>query len=131
MYFSKRVSPALGRDVNSLFGLESVSLKGAEVYVNDTKGVGFSYGNEPQSKWALGKLVLDKLKEEKSDVSLGSNLFFSNSKICNFIFIFKDIYVGLTGPVSFDKFGRRKNFTIGIYKTEMNKELTKVYFIFN
>ena len=71
MYFSKRVSPALGRDVNSLFGLESVSLKGAEVYVNDTKGVGFSYGNEPQSKWPLGKLVLDKLKEDKSDVNLG------------------------------------------------------------
>ena len=76
MYFSKRVSPALGRDVNSLFGLESVSLKGAEVYVNDTKGVGFSYGNEPQSKWPLGKLVLDKLKEDKSDVNLGLNLFF-------------------------------------------------------
>ena len=76
MYFSKRVSPALGRDVNSLFGLESVSLKGAEVYVNDTKGVGFSYENEPQSKWPLGKLVLDKLKEDKSDVNLGLNLFF-------------------------------------------------------
>jgi len=44
--------------------------------------------------------------------------------------MFKDAYVGLTGPVSFDKFGRRTNFTIGIYKTEMNKELTKVYIYF-
>jgi len=69
MYFSKRINSAIGQDINSLFGLENVSLKGAEIFVNDSKGIGFSYGLEPQVKWPLGKLILDKLKQDKRDVS--------------------------------------------------------------
>ena len=35
-------------------------------------------------------------------------------------------YEGLTGPVSFDETGRRKNYKINIYQVELNKPFTRV-----
>ena len=39
---------------------------------------------------------------------------------------FKIFYNGLTGPISFDSTGKRTNFTIGVYKVELNSPLKKV-----
>ena len=38
----------------------------------------------------------------------------------------KIFYNGLTGPISFDSSGKRSNYTIGVYKVELNSPLKKV-----
>jgi hypothetical protein len=39
-------------------------------------------------------------------------------------------FEGLTGPISFDKNGRRVNYSIDIYRSALNMPLAKVKFIF-
>jgi hypothetical protein len=55
--------------MSRLFGLDNVSLRRAEIYVNKSKGINCSYSFADQPKWALGKFVLEQLKDDKDDVN--------------------------------------------------------------
>ena len=49
--------------MSSLFGMESISLRRAEIYVNKSKGVNCTYGfNSRANKWLLGSFILNNLK---------------------------------------------------------------------
>jgi hypothetical protein len=74
--------------MSRLFGLDNVSLRRAEIYVNKSKGINCSYSFEDQPKWPLGKYVLDQLKDDKDDVHL--NLDFSDL-IWTKLFIFLEL----------------------------------------
>ena len=62
-YFSRRINPLIGLNMSSLFGLENVSLRRAEIYINKSRGINCSFGlSGKTSKWPLGSFILNNLK---------------------------------------------------------------------
>jgi hypothetical protein len=68
IYFSKIINPLVGTNMTSLFGMESVSLRRTEIYVNKTRGIECTYNLEGSKKWPLGKFILDHLKRNHEEV---------------------------------------------------------------
>ena len=63
VFFSKRINPLIGANMSSLFGMENVSLRRAEIYVNKNRGINCSFDpNNKQYKWPLGSFILNNLK---------------------------------------------------------------------
>ena len=67
-YFSKRVNTVIGLNMSSLFGLNGVSLRRAEIYVNKSRGINCSFNLDDTNKWPLGRFILDLLKDNQENV---------------------------------------------------------------
>ena len=50
--------------MSSLFGIENVSLRRAEIYVNKHKGINCSYEVNKNNKWMLGNYIMDHFKND-------------------------------------------------------------------
>lgn len=63
LLFCEQMNQVVGIDMNRLFGLEGVSLKKSEIYVNSKKGI--SCNNEHSTNysqiWPLGKFILNNI----------------------------------------------------------------------
>lgn len=68
-YFSKRVNTVIGLNMSSLFGLNGVSLRRAEIYVNKSRGINCSFNLDGTNKWPLGRFILDLLKDNQENVN--------------------------------------------------------------
>ena len=64
-YFSKRINSVIGTNMSKLFGMENVSLRRAEIYVNKSKGINCTYDFKESVEWPLGKHVLNHLKSDR------------------------------------------------------------------
>lgn len=67
-YFSKRVNSMIGLNMSALFGINGVSLRRAEIYVNKSRGINCSYDLKDTKKWPLGRYILDLLKSNEDNV---------------------------------------------------------------
>ena len=54
--------------MSRLFGLENVSLRRAEIYINNSKGINCSFDFTKSYKWPLGKYIMDELKIIRDNV---------------------------------------------------------------
>ena len=68
MYLNKTINPLLGNNPSYLFGMDNVSIKKGEIYINKKKGFNCSYDVKNIRKWPLGKFILDNLKSKSNDV---------------------------------------------------------------
>jgi hypothetical protein len=63
LLFCEQMNQVVGIETNRLFGLEGVSLKKSEIYVNLRKGI--SCSNEHSANyseiWPLGKFILNNI----------------------------------------------------------------------
>jgi hypothetical protein len=64
-YFSKRINSVIGTNMSQLFGLENISLRRAEIYVNKSKGINCTYDFKESVEWSLGYQVLNQLKSDR------------------------------------------------------------------
>jgi hypothetical protein len=64
-YFSKKINAVIGTNMSKLFGIDNISLRRAEIYVNKNKGINCSYDFSDKFEWPLGRLVLNQLKNDK------------------------------------------------------------------
>ena len=64
-YFSKRINSVIGTNMSKLFGMENVSLRRAEIYVNKSKGINCTYDFKESVEWPLGIQVLNQLKDDR------------------------------------------------------------------
>lgn len=60
LLFTKRIGSILGEDLKKLLGVDNVSLRRGDIYIEDNKGYNCSYDNTT-SPWMLGKRVLRNL----------------------------------------------------------------------
>ncbi len=67
VYFNRTINHLIGTNANSLFGMENVTLRKNEIFVNNKKGLECGYKIEHTSKWPLGKFILDRLVKQNSD----------------------------------------------------------------
>ena len=67
-YFSKRLNAVIGMNMSRLFGLDNVSLRRAEIYINNSKGINCSFDFSKSTKWPLGKYIVDELKIVRDNV---------------------------------------------------------------
>ena len=102
-YFVKRINALVGLNMSRLFGMENVSLRRGEIYVNKSKGINCSYEMRNTNRWPMGRLIVEQLRSE-----------------------YGEAYEGLTGAMRFDSHGKRVNYKISVYKVELNKPLMKV-----
>ena len=77
-YFSKRINSIIGTNMSRLFGLDYVSLRRAEIYVNRSKGVNCTFDFKDSVEWPLGKLVLNNLK---SNLDVSKKFRKKNNKV--------------------------------------------------
>ncbi len=63
LLFCEQVNQIVGTDINRLFGLEGVSLKKSEIYVNFRKGISCNseHSTNYSETWPLGKLILNSI----------------------------------------------------------------------
>jgi len=61
-YFNKKISSIIGTDMNRLFGMNNVSLRRSEIYINKNKGTKCTFDLNSNEKWLLGSYVLNLLK---------------------------------------------------------------------
>lgn len=61
IFFNKQIHQLIGKDPNRLFGLNNVSLKNSEIFINNTKGLSCS-NNLNEDKWPLGRLIIENLR---------------------------------------------------------------------
>ncbi len=60
MMFSKQINSIIGDNLSKLFNRDNTSLRRAEIYIDDNKGINCSYGKE-YNVWPLGEIVLKQL----------------------------------------------------------------------
>lgn len=58
----------IGLNMSALFGINGVSLRRAEIYVNKSRGINCSYDLKDTKKWPLGRYILDLLKSNEDNV---------------------------------------------------------------
>ncbi len=63
-----RINSIIGSDMNRLFGMENVSLKKSEIYVNKKKGANCSFRLNSTSKWLLGNFIINQFKNDDTKV---------------------------------------------------------------
>jgi hypothetical protein len=61
LVFSKQINQLIGKDTKKLFGMEGVSLKSNEIYVNDRKGINCSLDNSTLETWPLGDIIKENI----------------------------------------------------------------------
>ena len=59
MLFSKKIGNLIGNNMSRLFGIENVSLRRGEIYVDNKKGLDCTYNYNITTPWLLGKTVLE------------------------------------------------------------------------
>ena len=62
------MNAVIGLNMSRLFGLDYVSLRRAEIYINNSKGINCSFDFDKMPKWALGKYIIDELKIVRDNV---------------------------------------------------------------
>jgi hypothetical protein len=62
------MNAVIGLNMSRLFGLDYVSLRRAEIYINNSKGINCSFDFDKMSKWPLGKYIIDELKIVRDNV---------------------------------------------------------------
>jgi hypothetical protein len=60
--FSRQINQLIGKDVNKLFGIDGISLRKSDIYINSRRGLNCSLDNSIQESWPLGYLIMDNLK---------------------------------------------------------------------
>ncbi|CAF0748574.1 unnamed protein product [Brachionus calyciflorus] len=98
--FSNQIHQLVGKDINRLFGIEGVSLRNTEIFVNSKKGINCSFNSNDET-WPLGDLI--------------------TSNIINM-----PTFEGLTGPINFDSRGYRVNYSIDIHRVALNMPIAKI-----
>ena len=120
LFFCSQLGRVAGKNMESLFGVENVSLRKSEIFVNNKKGL--SCENEHGEEiWPLGRVVLD--------IILNVNIrrdHFNLRKIINFEITLKKEHEGISGKINLNSKSQRTNFTIDIYKQAMGHSLTNV-----
>ncbi len=75
------MNAVIGMNMSRLFGLDYVSLRRAEIYINNSKGINCSFDFDQKSKWPLGKYIIDELKIIRDNVRQLYLVFLIISKI--------------------------------------------------
>ena len=60
--FSRQINQLIGKDVNKLFGIDGISLRKSDIYINSRRGLNCSLDNSTQESLPLGYLIMDNLK---------------------------------------------------------------------
>ena len=80
------MNAVIGMNMSRLFGLDYVSLRRAEIYINNSKGINCSFDFDQNSKWPLGKYIIDELKIIRDNVGKFCLIFLIFSKILHHFF---------------------------------------------
>jgi hypothetical protein len=59
--FSRQINQLIGKDLNKLFGIDGISLRKSDIYINSRRGLNCSLDNSTQESWPLGHLIMDNL----------------------------------------------------------------------
>jgi hypothetical protein len=70
----------IGQDYNRLFGMQNVSLRKSEIYVNKSRGISCNYDFSNKNKWPIGSVILEQLKKDSQVVFFFNLIFFFITK---------------------------------------------------
>jgi hypothetical protein len=78
LIFSKQINQLIGKDTKKLFGMDGVSLKNTEIYINNKKGMNCSLDNSTIEAWPLGDIVKENILNVSDAKSTLNKLIFIN-----------------------------------------------------
>jgi len=79
----KQIGHLIGKNKNKLFGINGISLRNSEIFINSTKGINCTFNDSLREVWPLGKTVLRNLIHVIFVLVLKKNTCYElQSKLC-------------------------------------------------